>query len=305
MVPLVGTVLVTSLLGSLHCAGMCGGFVAFYAGSDASRGWKRLAALAAYNGGRLVTYALLGAAVGAAVDLAGSLAGITRTAFLVAAVLMIGWGVWLLLQALNVRLPSMPAPALLGRTASRALAGISGKPPVARALILGLASTLLPCGWLYAFAILAAGTGSAAWGAVVMAGPRRPPRGRRRRRRPDRPGDRSEGDGRGCRGRGLSLRTPFVPLRQYPGSAFLVLEPMRSGDAVPGPGAAKGVARKLLGRTPGTTPAVSGHARTTRFVLRCGRFGGNIPVWYDAFSGRSARSGPRAGRSIRHYGSTP
>jgi sulfite exporter TauE/SafE len=172
MVPLVGTVLVTSLLGSLHCAGMCGGFVAFYAGSDASRGWRRLAALGAYNGGRLVTYALLGAAfgaMGAAVDLAGSLAGITRTAFLVAAILMIGWGVWLLLQALNVRVPALPAPAFLGRAASRAMAGISGKPPVARALILGLASTLLPCGWLYAFAILAAGTGSAVWGAVVMA----------------------------------------------------------------------------------------------------------------------------------------
>ena len=38
-----------------------------------------------------------------------------------------------------------------------------------RALALGLATTLLPCGWLYAFAVTAAGTGSPLNGALVMA----------------------------------------------------------------------------------------------------------------------------------------
>ena len=38
----------------------------------------------------------------------------------------------------------------------------------ARAGVLGLSSTLLPCGWLYAFAAFAAGSGSAASGAFVM-----------------------------------------------------------------------------------------------------------------------------------------
>jgi hypothetical protein len=37
-----------------------------------------------------------------------------------------------------------------------------------RALVLGLSSTLLPCGWLYAFAALAAGTGGALAGAWLM-----------------------------------------------------------------------------------------------------------------------------------------
>jgi sulfite exporter TauE/SafE len=37
-----------------------------------------------------------------------------------------------------------------------------------RAALLGLVSTLLPCGWLYTFAVLAAATGSAAGGAILM-----------------------------------------------------------------------------------------------------------------------------------------
>jgi sulfite exporter TauE/SafE len=37
-----------------------------------------------------------------------------------------------------------------------------------RVAILGLSSALLPCGWLYAFVVTAAGTGSAMRGALVM-----------------------------------------------------------------------------------------------------------------------------------------
>jgi sulfite exporter TauE/SafE len=38
-----------------------------------------------------------------------------------------------------------------------------------RAMLIGLITTLLPCGWLYAFAVVAGGTGSAVRGAAVMA----------------------------------------------------------------------------------------------------------------------------------------
>src|SRR5207253_860845 len=41
--------------------------------------------------------------------------------------------------------------------------------PVLRALLLGSASALLPCGFLYGFALAAAATGSASKGAAVMA----------------------------------------------------------------------------------------------------------------------------------------
>ncbi len=50
MAALLTTVFVASLLGSLHCVGMCGGFVAFYSGADGSGGARRLLSHAAYSG---------------------------------------------------------------------------------------------------------------------------------------------------------------------------------------------------------------------------------------------------------------
>ncbi len=107
MTALLLTVFVASLVGSLHCIGMCGPFVAFYSGADGSGGARRLLSHAAYSGGRLLTYALFGlaaGAVGAALDVAGSLAGFQRVAAIVAGVTMILWGVLALLQIRGVRI---------------------------------------------------------------------------------------------------------------------------------------------------------------------------------------------------------
>lgn len=171
MTPLLVTVFTASVVGSLHCVGMCGGLVTFYAGGDASVGVRRFASHVAYNGGRLFTYVLLGAAAGAfgsVIDLAGSRAGYGRVAGIVAGALMIAWGIYALAQALGVRLPSVPAPAFVTRAASKVYGELRGKPPAIRALALGLFSTFLPCGWLYAFAIVAAGTGHSYTGMAVM-----------------------------------------------------------------------------------------------------------------------------------------
>jgi sulfite exporter TauE/SafE len=172
MIALIGTVFVASLLGSLHCAGMCGGFVSFYAAADPSTGFRRGLSHVAYNGGRLVTYVILGAvfgSLGQAADLAGSMAGVGRIAFVGAAVLMILWGVWALLLALNVRVPKLPVPAFVLRGSERMFQGLRNKPPLIRAGLLGLSSTFLPCGWLYAYAVMAAGTGTPLKGMAVMA----------------------------------------------------------------------------------------------------------------------------------------
>lgn len=165
------TVLIASALGSLHCIGMCGGFVAFYAG-DAGRG-SAASALphVAYNLGRLTTYVALGAvagAMGATLNLAGSLSGARDIAALVAGTLIIAWGALLLVQAGGASWAKTPAPRWLNGLLSRVLPRLTTRPPVVRALVLGMSSTLLPCGWLYGFAATAAGTGSAAAGALVM-----------------------------------------------------------------------------------------------------------------------------------------
>ena len=172
MAALIAAVFVASLLGSLHCAGMCGGLVTVYAGADAGRGLARAPSHLAYNLGRLVTYAGLGAfagAVGAALDLAGSLAGSQRVAVPLAGVLILLWGTASLLQVLGVRLPRAPLPPVVQRVLGRSMAAVVSRPPLVRAAAIGILTGFLPCGWLYAFVVTAAGTGRALPGALVMA----------------------------------------------------------------------------------------------------------------------------------------
>ena len=62
----------------------------------------------------------------------------------------------------------IPAPAALQKILTTAHTRSATLPPMAHALATGLLTTLLPCGWLYAFVALAAGTASAPLGALVM-----------------------------------------------------------------------------------------------------------------------------------------
>ncbi|HEY0464854.1 MAG TPA: sulfite exporter TauE/SafE family protein [Polyangiaceae bacterium] len=158
-----------SLLGSIHCAGMCGGFVALVSEGEAGSGRARLFPQLTYNAGRLLSYALLGAAAGSlghALDLAGSAAGIGRVAALVSGALMILWGMGALLETQGVRV--FRGRWTLPKRVSEGLAALHRLPRSWRGLVLGLATTLLPCGWLYAFAVSAAGTASPVQGALVM-----------------------------------------------------------------------------------------------------------------------------------------
>jgi sulfite exporter TauE/SafE len=172
------SILTASALGSLHCVGMCGGLVGFYAADDA--GASRIAPHATYHAMRLIAYVSLGAAaggLGSALDVAGSRAGLGRVGVFVAALALLFWAAPRLLSR-----RSTGAPISLGRHAKRralpvvwlerlfaSLAGrVRRQPPTWRAGALGLASALLPCGWLYAFVMLAAGSGSAGAGAALM-----------------------------------------------------------------------------------------------------------------------------------------
>ena len=167
-------VFASSLLGSVHCAGMCGPLVAAYAGMPGSEApWrKRAFAHGAYSVGRLTAYLALGSlagAFGAALDRAGSLAGVSRAAAIVSGTLSALWGLHAFLAAVGFRVPRLEPPGPIKRALGVAMRAMAKQPPAARAAILGLASALLPCGWLYAFVVTAGGTGSALAGAVVMA----------------------------------------------------------------------------------------------------------------------------------------
>lgn len=165
-------IFVASLLGSPHCAAMCGPFVAFAAAGASDPGPSRRLALGAYHGGRLAAYLLLGLAagsLGAGVERLGLLAGVARGAALVAGMLMVAWGIDTLLALRGHRLGILHAPAVLQRWLGAIVRRLGGMAAPYRAGLMGLATALLPCGWLYAFVAAAGGTASPARAALVMA----------------------------------------------------------------------------------------------------------------------------------------
>jgi uncharacterized protein len=189
-------ILAASLFGSIHCAAMCGGFACFYTGAAPgapSHGATLLRAHATYNAGRLVSYLLLGGiagAAGGALSELSALAGVARGATVVAGLLMIGWAISTIAAQRGVRLSSLvrwhaaPRPRTAAGASSRSpspaapiawqrfmggvLHSIRNQPAAVRAGITGLATTLLPCGWLYVFVAAAGGTGSAMSGMTLM-----------------------------------------------------------------------------------------------------------------------------------------
>jgi sulfite exporter TauE/SafE len=172
---MIGTasgILVASLVGSVHCAGMCGGFVCFYAGAANGSDAAALRAHAMYNLGRLTSYLTLGAiagAIGAGVSSLGAMAGLQHAAALVAGALMVGWAISTIASQRGVRLGALRAPASWQRAMGRVLHAVREQPMATRAWLTGLLTTMLPCGWLYVFVATAGGSGSVRSGVLTMA----------------------------------------------------------------------------------------------------------------------------------------
>jgi sulfite exporter TauE/SafE len=160
------SIFVASLIGSGHCVGMCGGIVLLYAHGNTDKVKSHFA----YNFGRLNSYILLGAVagfLGKSLDLASSAAGIGKGASIVFGGFLVLWGLMILFSK---RSPDLLIPGFgaIQKLYKRVGAESSSLAAPARAYILGLLSTLLPCGWLYSFAAIAAATGGVLSGMVVM-----------------------------------------------------------------------------------------------------------------------------------------
>jgi sulfite exporter TauE/SafE len=160
---LLAGVLATSVVGSVHCIAMCGPLVGLHGGAKT----MRLAFV--HSLGRLATYMMLGAIaglVGNAVDLAGRVGNVQRAATLLAAAAIVGLGVF---QIVYVHVSRARARTRRRSPFASALVRIRPKSAAKRAWLVGTLTGLLPCGWLWAFVITAAGTGSVAGGTIVMA----------------------------------------------------------------------------------------------------------------------------------------
>lgn len=163
-------VLAIGLLGSAHCVGMCGGFVV--ALGHAQRGGPSIhVRQSLYFFGKTATYALFGAAAGAA----GAAVGLALSGF--QGLVSLGLGLVLVVVGLSLcgvlhRLGF--AERIAGRFAGARVLGEAVRRLVARGTAgatfgLGMLNGLLPCALVYGLLARAAATGSPLGGAAVMA----------------------------------------------------------------------------------------------------------------------------------------
>lgn len=168
-VHLLITVLAASLLGSTHCAGMCGPFVLLVAGTR--RDGTFPLRLVAYHVGRLTSYLTLGVlagVLGASLNLAGTVWGWQQSAAYVAGAAMLLTAMLIVLRQCGLRLKHLPIPQRWVKLIHAGFRGAGRWPEVPRSYVIGLLTTLLPCGWLYAFVIVAAGSGDVLSASLIM-----------------------------------------------------------------------------------------------------------------------------------------
>ena len=164
---LVAAAFAAGLLGGVHCAGMCGGIVA---GLSASARGPIFARQLEFNGGRILSYGVAGAAAGLAgnlLQLAGPLLLVQTALFVLANALLVllglyvaGWGRAVL------RLES--AGKFLWRRIEPAARRFFPIDTAGKAVGAGALWGWVPCGLVYSVLAFAIASGSATDGAAVM-----------------------------------------------------------------------------------------------------------------------------------------
>lgn len=160
------------LLGSTHCAGMCGGIATALARGGRSNGLPRVGFLFAYNFGRVLSYVVagfvmggIGAAIGQLIppELAHRVAAIISASFLLALAMYIGgwWNILGRLEAYGARFWRHLEPRARKLVPANSLW---------QALALGLVWGWLPCGLVYTTLVWSLSSGSAVDGAALMFG---------------------------------------------------------------------------------------------------------------------------------------
>lgn len=161
-----GMLFTVGLLTSLHCIAMCGGInlsqCIAYTLDDTEKGnISKLTPTLLYNGGRVISYTVIGGLVGALgslVSFPGRAKGIVA---IVSGILMIIMGINMLnifpwLRKINPRMPKVLSRAVFNNNGKRG------------PFYIGLLNGLMPCGPLQAMQIYALGTGSFYRGAMSM-----------------------------------------------------------------------------------------------------------------------------------------
>lgn len=165
-----GVLFVIGLLTSLHCISMCGGInlsqcivsdIQPLESKPMKRWMQKIKPSFLYNGGRVISYTVIGGivgAIGSVVTFTGMAKGmitiVTGLFMIIMGLNMLSLFPWL--RKLNPKMPKLFANMQLNPKNSK------------RPLYVGLLNGLMPCGPLQAMQLYALGTGSAVTGALSM-----------------------------------------------------------------------------------------------------------------------------------------
>ena len=164
------TIVSIAFLGSFgHCIGMCGGIVLAYSTikiEPASSKVSKTIAHLLYNFGRVLTYTILGAMFGALGGVVIFDNSANAVLLIVAGVAMIFAGLSLMgkIKFLTIIEHSISSSNFYKKSFQKILHSKSN----VSFFVLGMLNGLLPCGFVYFFAITAASTASPLYGAFVM-----------------------------------------------------------------------------------------------------------------------------------------
>jgi len=167
-------VLLSGLLGSGHCVGMCGAF-AMAIGWNTQRPVENGLRQICYGAGRAVTYSFLGAVAGFAgqrmqfrltwlESTQGVLSVIAGVLLLGAGMISAGW-----LPTIRWRRSSTSRSAGTRCSAAAQFRAMLSAPSRWSVFVAGLATGFLPCGLVYALLMMAASSTSVVRGAMIMA----------------------------------------------------------------------------------------------------------------------------------------
>lgn len=164
------TIITIAFLGSFgHCIGMCGGIVVAYSSTKIDNSWSKVKQSIShilYSLGRVSTYVILGAIFG----YAGSVVTFDNTT---SGILLLFTGFLMVLVGLSLSgklkfLVSIEHSVSKSKIYQQTFRALLGSDSFISFYLLGMLNGLLPCGFVYVFAITAASTGSVLWGAFVM-----------------------------------------------------------------------------------------------------------------------------------------
>lgn len=157
---ILASIFVTSLVGSWHCALMCGGFSYSFTSGQASR-------LTLYHLGRMLSYTALGGVAGkfGEVLLHGNSPVLRIISFLFF-FLILGFFATSIIRIFKPHLFASPSNSLPQNFLKNLFVRSINLP--GSGFFIGVLTVFLPCGWLYGFLLAAASSGSLEAGALTM-----------------------------------------------------------------------------------------------------------------------------------------